>query len=314
MDMRKVAGSGLLSIALATLVIGGCDGRTPATPRTDDAPAVRHDDSVRLTPAQLQAAAIVVATTGPAQIEETLAVYGTIAPDAERVREVSARFPGVIRSVSGKIGDAVRQGQVLATVESNESLRDYDVPAPISGVITERNANAGEQTADRRLFTVADLSSVWVELSLFPRDQSRVRVGQAVRVRSADADLQAQGRVVYVAPFGSSASQTLTARVELANPGRRWAPGLYVSADIILSASTVPLAVRNEAIQVVDGRNSVYVEEAPGHFVPHPLQLGRSDGVMSEVQEGLAYGQRYASANSFILKAQAGAGSVRHEH
>jgi cobalt-zinc-cadmium efflux system membrane fusion protein len=198
-------------------------------------------------------------------------------------------------------------------VESNESLQTYAVTAPISGVITRRNANAGEQSGDRSLFTVADLSTVWVELALFPRDFARVRIGQAVRVRSVDAGLKAEGRVVYLAPFGSGASQTVTARVLLENPGHRWAPGLYVGAEVVLSQKPATLTVRNEAIQVMDGRDSVFVQEADGEFVPQAVRLGRSDGEVTEVLEGLAPGARYVAAGSFILKSHLGAASAEHE-
>jgi len=310
------------TLLLATLLLAGCGSRTPEATATVAAPgasasaaaAMHDDDSVQLTPAQLEAAGIEMATAGPARIRDTLGVYGTIVPDAEHLREVSARFPGVIREVRVRIGDTVRQGQTLATVESNESLRTYEVTAPLTGVITARDANPGEQTGERRLFTVTDLSSVWVELSLFPRDRARVQLGQVVQVRSPDAGLVAEGRVVHVAPFGSSASQTLTARVQLANPRRQWAPGLYVNADIVLFENMVPLAVCNEALQVMDGRGSVFVEEAPGRFVAHPVQTGRRDGAMTEITAGLSAGQRYACANSFILKAQAGIGTASHEH
>jgi cobalt-zinc-cadmium efflux system membrane fusion protein len=154
---------------------------------------------------------------------------------------------------------------------------------------------------------------VWVELALFPRDSARVRIGQTVRVRSVDAGLKAEGRVVYLAPFGSGASQTLTARVLLENPEHRWAPGLYVSADVVLSQKPATLTVRNEAIQVMDGRDSVFMQEAEGEFAPHPVRLGRSDGEVTEVLEGLAPGARYVAANSFILKSHLGAASAEHE-
>src|SRR5690606_18260569 len=151
------------------------------------------------------------------QIRETLPLYGVIAPNAERVHEVSARFPGPIRSVSGKIGDRVKQGQVLATVESDESLQVYSIVAPLSGVITARNANPGEQSRSRARFTVADLSTVWVELSLCPRDLAKVRVGQKVQIKSVDAGLSAVGELVYVAPIGSNSRQTVSGRVLLDN-------------------------------------------------------------------------------------------------
>src|SRR3546814_2807966 len=82
--------------------------------------------------------------------------------------------------------------------ESNESLQTYSVVAPLAGVVTHRIANPGEQTGDKVLFTVADLSTVWVELSLFPRDLAKVKVGQAARVKAGDSGKSADGTIVYV--------------------------------------------------------------------------------------------------------------------
>jgi len=262
---------------------------------------------------QIKAAGIGLAQAGPAKLRESLALYGVVAPNAERVREVAARFPGVIRTVEKRIGDPVKQGQVLATVESNESLQTYPVTAPQGGVVTMRNANPGEQTGDKTLFTIADLSTVWVELSLFPRDVVKVRVGQKVWVKSVDAGLSAEGRVVYVAPVGSSASQTLSARVLVDNADRRWAPGLYVNAEVTLSASEVPLAVRKDALQTLEEKTVVFVQGEHG-FAPRPLLLGRSDSEFSEVLDGLVVGETYVTKNSFVLKSELGKGEAGHDH
>lgn len=272
-----------------------------------------EEGGLALTPEQIKAAGIELAQAGPATIRETLPLYGVVAPNAERVREVTARYPGVIRSVSTAIGSNVRQGQSLASVESNESLETYAVTAPLSGVVTARNANPGEQTGEKALFTVADLSTVWVELSLFPRDVAKVRVGQDVRVKNADANRSVTGKLVYVAPFGSSSNQTLTARVLLDNADGRWSPGLYVTADVILAESPANLAIRNEAVQNLEGRNVVFVAEGKG-FEPRPVKLGRSDGETSEVLEGIRAGETYATHNSFILKAELGKGEAEHGH
>jgi cobalt-zinc-cadmium efflux system membrane fusion protein len=268
---------------------------------------------IALSSEQIRTAGIVIAQAGSAVIRQTLPVYGTIAPDAERVREVGARFPGIIRSVRSKVGDTVRAGETLATVESNESLQTYAVVAPIGGVVTVRQANPGEQTGDKALFTVADLSKVWAELALFPRDRAKVRVGQTVRVASTDAGLHAEGPVVYVAPFGSSSNQTLTARVRLENAERRWAPGLYVNAEVTLGEASVLLAVRNEALQSLEGLPVVFVQGDEG-FEPRPVRIGRTDRQWSEVLEGLERGAHYASANSFILKAELGKGEAGRDH
>ena len=164
------------------------------------------------------------------------------------------------------------------------------------------------------MFTVADLSTVWVELSLFPRDVAKVRVGQDVRVNSNEAGLEATGKVVYVAPFGQAANQTLTARVLLDNPERRWAPGLYVTTEVTLAETAAPLAIRKEAVQTLEGRSVVFVQDEDEGFAPHEVTLGRSDGEFAEVLSGLKVGDTYAAANSFIIKAELGKGSAEHGH
>lgn len=309
-----------ITALLLTLTLGACGGRddehTPADGHGHDSQASQETEEthVELSAEQIRIAGIELAQVAAAPIRETLPLYGIIAPNAERVLEVSARFPGAIRSVRGKIGDEVKKGDVLASVESDESLETYPITAPLSGVITARNANPGEQSGSRALFTVADLSTVWVELSLFPRDLAQVRVGQDVQIRSVDAGLSAQGKLVYVSPIGSNASQTLTGRVLLDNASRRWAPGLYVSALAILSEQPAEVAVRNSALQTLDEQMVVFVRTGEGRFEPRPVRTGRSDGDYSEVLEGLQAGESYVAINSFVLKSHLGAGSADHGH
>ena len=311
----------ILALALA-LALGACGRESPATaeasmakPEAEHAEGTHEENGehVELSADQIAAADLALALAGPAQIHETLPLYGTIVPNAERTLEVAARFPGVVRSVAKRIGDPVRHGETLATVEANESLETYAVTAPLSGVVTARNTNPGEQTGDKPLFTVADLSTVWVELSVFPRDAGKVRVGQRVRVANPDTRDSAEGEVIYIVPFGRAESQTRTARVLLDNPDRRWAPGLYVTAEVLLNESRVPLAIRSEALQTLEGRSVVFVQTDEG-FAPREIELGRSDGKHAEVLSGLEPGVSYVAKNSFILKAELGKGEAEHGH
>ncbi len=337
--MKTIAPTQLTTLRMATsfitatllvLSLTACNdsepsaANTPAAQAKDEHAGEEHQegeesheegggDHVKLTPEQIKSAGIALAQAGPANVREHLPLYGVIAPNAERVREVGARFPGVIRSVTKRVGDSVRQGETLATVESNESLQAYAVAAPLTGVITARNANPGEQAGDKALFTVADLSTVWVELSVFPRDVAKVRVGQSVRVKSADTGLSADGKVVYVAPFGSSSNQTLSARVLLDNAERKWPPGLYVTAEVTLTNTPVSLAVSSDALQTMEERTIVFVQGAEG-FEPRAVQLGRTDGEVTEVLAGIQPGETYVTKNSFILKAELGKGSAEHGH
>lgn len=300
----------LICMLIPMFALAGCGDGDPA-PHADSHAEGEHGSRVSLTDAQIAAADIALETAGSATLRETLPVYGSVVPNAERVRQVTARFPGQARTVHKQIGEAVRAGETLATIESNESLQVYSVVAPLSGVITARNINQGEQTGDEALFTIADLSTVWVELALFPRDVPRVKTGQAVRITSADAGLDGDGRIVYVAPFGNATNQTVVARVLIDNATRQWAPGLYVTAHITLGESLAPVAVTAAALQTVDGVPVVFVRTAAG-FEPRPLRTGRADGRFVEVLEGIVVGDVYAAQNSFILKSELGKGSAAH--
>jgi cobalt-zinc-cadmium efflux system membrane fusion protein len=124
-----------------------------------------------------QAAGVRIAQAGPATLQETLTLHGRITVDANRIARVGARFPGLVKSVTKAIGDQVVAGDVLAVVESNESLQTYEIKAPHSGLVTERAATVGAVTGDAPLFVLTDLSTVWVELNVFPSDSLTSRPG-----------------------------------------------------------------------------------------------------------------------------------------
>jgi len=310
-----------LLAVLATLYLAGCNGsgaedRQPAaaTDTHDEHDATAQEpDRVRISPETASASGIQVSAAGPATLLETLPLYGIVAPDAQRVRNVSARYPGVVRGVRKALGDTVGAGETLATVESNESLQTYPLQAPIAGIVTERNVNVGEAVGGEPLFRVTDLSRVWVELSVFPQDLTRIRVGQQVNIKSVDGALKASGRVIWISPLGAAATQSLTARVALDNPERRWAPGLYVTADLVVGETRVEVAVQSAALQNVDGKTVVFVATADG-FEPREVTIGRRDAQSVEIVSGLQAQERYAAANSFILKADLEKGGASHDH
>lgn len=298
----------VLAVA-ASLSTAACGkpGAPPASKEKEgehEAGGARTKD-VEIAPEAAKEAGIETAVAGPALLRELLPLYGVIAPNAERMRSVSARFAGVVKTVTAHIGDAVTAGEVLATVESNDSLQTYPVTAPIAGAITAREVNPGETVGEKPLFTVADLSSVWVELSLFPGDRPRVKIGQNVRVKAVNGAATGSGRIVWVSMVGTADTQSVTARVLLDNRAHRWTPGLYVSGDVIVGEHPVPLAIQATAIQSIDGRNVVFVR-GPRGFAARPVRVGRSDSDMVEILEGLKAGEAYVSVGSFLVKAELG--------
>ena len=275
-----------------------------------------HDDEesfIKLTQEQIDHAGIEMAQVSSGNITEVLPVYGEVAVNAERVQAVSARFEGSIVDITKSIGDPVRKGETLATIEANESLKTYRIKSAINGVITQRGANIGEQTGSRTLFVVKDFSTVWVELSLFAKDLPKVAVAQDVRIQSVNMALTTHAKIVYIAPYGDRNSQTITARVVIDNPDGLWSPGQFIQAQITLSETTAPLVVRNEALQIVAGSDVVFVQQEQG-FEPRAVTLGRTDGEVSELLAGLYDDETYVTSNSFILKSEMGKGDAEHGH
>lgn len=267
--------------------------------------------------ATAETAGIRTETSGPATLADTLILAGRVVPNAEHTRSVAARFPGAIREVTRSVGDTVRAGARLATIESNESLENYTVAAPISGVITERHANPGESTGSEPLFVIADYTALWAELSLFPRDLARVKNGQLVALKTVEGELSGEGRIVRIAPAEGPAhgavSGVYTIRVALDNKDRRWNPGLFVEARVHIGEAAVPLAVKRSALQAFRDFQVVFAQVGETYEV-RMLELGRQDGTWVEVLGGLKPGTRYVTENSYLIKADIEKSGASHDH
>lgn len=272
-----------------------------------------EEDHIKLSQEQIKHAGIGLAQVNSGTIREALPVYGVVTSNTERAQSVSARFDGVIRSVNKRIGEQVRKGETLVTVEANESLNNYSVVSSLSGIVTQRNANIGEQTADRVLFIIEDFSTVWVDLSLFPKDVDKAQLGQTVRIEHENHSISGEGKIIYIAPSGNSNNQVTTVRVLIKNTDNQWKPGHFINAEITLSEIAAPLVVSNEAVQLIEGEQVIFVKGEEG-FEPRPVNLGRTDGEMSEVLSGLKFAEVYVTKNSFVLKSEMGKEDAEHGH
>ena len=195
-----------------------------------------------------------------------------------------------------------------------DSLARHEVRAPIDGTVTERTVTVGESVAaDSPIFTVTDLSTVWVELSVPAKDLGAVRQGQKGVVVSTDLGIEATGRIDFIGQLVGAETRAATARLTLANGAGSWRPGLFVTVTLVREETTVPIAVSADAIQTFRDWQVVFVKFGDW-FEARPLALGRSDGPWVEVLSGLAAGDHYAAANSFAVKAEIGKLGATHDH
>ncbi|PTT71856.1 HlyD family secretion protein, partial [Pseudomonas sp. HMWF010] len=150
-------------------------------------------------------------TAGSADVAELVDMAGRVEITPEGKSEVRAWYPGRVMSLRGELGTQVRKGQLLARVESSESLQTYSIHAPISGIIVEKNLNVGDVAGERAIFVIADPTRLHAEFFVYPRDAEKVRVSQPVEVRSLSGDTRLLARVEAVLPTADLASQTLMA-------------------------------------------------------------------------------------------------------
>jgi cobalt-zinc-cadmium efflux system membrane fusion protein len=191
------------------------------------------------------------------------------------------------------------------------------VRSPIGGIITEKHAIVGELSdPSKSLYTVADLSSVWVLVDINEKDLAKVRKGQAATVIvGAYPDLKLKGRITYIADFVDQATRTVKARIEVANPGRKLKPEMFATVELALAADAPPvLAVPEDALQDLDGKKVLFIAEGEAEFEARPVEAGRTAGGMVEIVSGLKEGERYAVKGAFILKSEVKKGEVKDEH
>ncbi|GAB1270277.1 hypothetical protein NBRC116493_35310 [Aurantivibrio infirmus] len=253
---------------------------------------------------------IVTAFASPQQLHQTISVYGSLASGPEQVSHVRARFEGLVKSVNVTIGDYVKTGDVLADVESNESLKSYKIRAPISGRIVERHANTGEATQNQRLFSIANFETLWAELKIYPAQQLSVKEGQSVNIVSSN-NVGFEAEVSHIIPSLNAPYQL--ARVEFENSVHNLSPGLLVEARIETNSFPVSLAVLKDAVQSLGGRQGVFLKQ-DDEYVFKPLLLGQQDDHFYEVLDGIESGDEYVSENSYLIKADIEKSEAEHEH
>jgi cobalt-zinc-cadmium efflux system membrane fusion protein len=200
--------------------------------------------------------------------------------------------------------------------EKDSDVARYELRAPFTGVVTARHMTTGEHLdTAAACFTITDLSSVWCNVRVYPKDLPRVKVGQRVRIVAPGCETPLTGSVAVVHPLVSEKTRAAFVRVTLENKDLLLRPGLFVTGAIVEAEVRAAVAVPLAAIQTFENREIVFVaEEHEGEFEAKPVQRGYSDGVLVEIKSGLGAGQRVVVRNSFILKAALGKGEGGHQH
>jgi cobalt-zinc-cadmium efflux system membrane fusion protein len=190
------------------------------------------------------------------------------------------------------------------------------IAAPLSGVVTKVDAAPGQviDTEDQ-LFSIADLSRVWVQAEVYEKDLGRVQVGQDAIVRvETYPDEQFAGRVTYISDVLDPQTRTARVRCEVPNPGTRLKLDMFASVHVPTKFNRTALAVPSEALQQVEQSTVVFVRQADTRFEVRRVQTGNTVAGMVEIVSGLKQGERIVTEGAFHLKSIVAGKELGEDH
>jgi cobalt-zinc-cadmium efflux system membrane fusion protein len=224
-----------------------------------------------------------------------------------RVKIETARQKLFALSLTAEQIDALPQQPV-------ETLRRQELRAPIAGRVAERRVElgslVGREGQESELFVIADLSVVWADLSVSPSDLSAIHEGQKISLTGRGESSPAT--IMFVSPLLDKETRAARVVASVDNAARKWWPGSFVTAEIPTDETPAAIVVPKTALQTIKGDTAVFVRTANG-FEARKVSVGRQDSRLVEVTEGLAAGERVATANTFVLKAELGKAEASHD-
>jgi Cu(I)/Ag(I) efflux system membrane fusion protein len=196
--------------------------------------------------------------------------------------------------------------QDIRVAENSDSVgSDLTLRSPVSGYVLEKTVLSGQFIgADQNLFTIADLSTIWVLADVYEQDFARVKVGQSAEMTlTALPGETIAGKVAFIYPSVAAKSRTLRVRLEFANPSFALRPGMYTDLQLLQDNEPV-LALPSDA--VMDGGETKYafVMRDGKHFEPRLLKLGRSGGDWIEVLSGVSEGDEVVTSANFLIDSE----------
>jgi membrane fusion protein, heavy metal efflux system len=190
--------------------------------------------------------------------------------------------------------------------EHDVDIARYVLRAPFAGTIIEKHITNGEHLKeDADCFVVADLGTVWANISVYTKDLGDVAAGQVVRLAIPDREGAYAGKISMLSPLVHEKTRTATVRAVFENTTGTLRPGLFVTAKIVLGESKAAVVAPVSAVMNVKGQAMVFVQgDEPGEFVMMAVKTGVSDGTMIEIKDGLKPGTKFVVRNAFTLRSE----------
>lgn len=251
-----------------------------------------------------------------AERNNELSDLGAIAKkNAELSRVEAQSAQDSVRVQESVVAGLVSRLRRFGVEQVNVSNPSTVIRAPFAGVVIKAQTAPGDVfDADRELFSIADLSHVWVQAEVYEQDLGRVKVGQpAVITVDTYPGEKFQGQVTYLGDILDPQTRTARVRCEVANPGIRLKLDMFASIELPTHFNRRALVVPASAIQHLNGNSVVFIRKTPTGFEVRPVKTGKTLEEETEIQSGLQEGEQAVSVGSFHLKSVALSGQIAEE-
>tara|TARA_B100000989_G_C19525562_1_gene466659 strand:+ start:1418 stop:2416 length:999 start_codon:yes stop_codon:yes gene_type:complete len=272
----------------------------------DDGHETSENRSLKLSSKYIDEFNIKIETPRSVTLMTEIVLPGEITVNQDTMVHLYPRFPGIVKEINKNLGDFVHAGESIAVIESNNSLVEYVIKSPVSGIIISKDANVGENlNGVFPAFEIANFTTVWVEINIYQKDLPLVKVGQTIHVLAGHGLTPVEAKIDYINPIVSESTRTGLARAILPNDDRYWRPGMFITARVLVREDVIPLAIKKASIQKIGGKDSVFIKKSGEDlFEVRTVVLGRSDKQYVEVLENLRTEELYVAEGSFILKSE----------
>jgi Cu(I)/Ag(I) efflux system membrane fusion protein len=222
------------------------------------------------------------------------------------IPSISQNGEGLVQSAKQRLMlFGVKESQIAELEKAGKPNIRLPIYTPLSGVVIEKMVQQGQyvNTGDV-LFNIADLSRVWVEIEVYENEFPNIKIGQRVEIQSQSFPGKPfSGRIAFIYPFLDPKTRTVKARVEMANPGMKLKPDMFVRASIKVALGKA-IVVPVTAVMDTGKRQVAWVETSPGMFEPRDLQLGQRTDDRVQVLSGLKPGDKVAVSGAYLIDSE----------
>lgn len=222
------------------------------------------------------------------------------------IQSISQNGDGLVSSAKQRLMlYGVKESQIAELERAGKPTIKLPIYTPLSGVVIEKLVQQGQYVnVGDPLFNIADLSTVWVELEVYETEFRNIKIGQHVEIHSQSYPGKAfSGRVTFVYPFLDPKTRTVKARVEMANPGLKLKPDMFVNAVVKVGMGS-SIVVPVSAVMDSGKRQVVWVEAQPGIFEQREVQVGERSGEQAQILSGIKVGEKVAVSGAYLIDSE----------